>query len=65
MSETKQSEYIETILKGIQTEIGAGKCLFILGEAERAHNNACDRAVAIVQNYRDGIGLFQIGLKKT
>jgi hypothetical protein len=47
-------------LKGIQTEIGAGKTFGNSEPDERAHNNACDRAVAIVQNYIDGYGLFMM-----
>lgn len=41
-------------------EIGAGKVLIPRTPEELAHNNACDRANAIIQNYRDGIGLFQM-----
>jgi hypothetical protein len=52
------------MLRGIQTEIGAGKCLIIHGEAEVAHNNACDRAIKIIQNYRDDIGLFQMKARR-
>lgn len=48
------------VLKWIQTEIGAGMVLFPKTPEERAHNNACDRANAIIQNYKDGFGLFQM-----
>ena len=48
------------ILGNIQTEIGAGMVLIPLTAAERAHNNACERAKTIVQNYKEGYGLFQM-----
>ena len=48
------------ILRNIRTEIGAGKVLFPKTEAERAHNNACDRANTIISNYAQGFGLFQM-----
>lgn len=53
----EQIEY----LKGIQTEIGAGKCLINRdGLEESAYNGACDRAISIVQHYIDGFGLFMM-----
>jgi hypothetical protein len=51
---------IRELLRGIQTEIGAGMVLFAKSPEERAHNNACERANKIIQNYRDGFGLFQM-----
>ena len=46
------------LLGYIQSEIRAGESLSSRTDAERAHNNACERAIRIIQNYRDGIGLF-------
>jgi hypothetical protein len=51
-------ETIQT-LKAIECEIVCGKVLFPKSDAERAWNDACDRASAIITNYRDGVGLFQ------
>jgi hypothetical protein len=48
------------ILQNVKTEIGAGMVLFPKSEAERAHNNACDRANTIITNYQEGYGLFQM-----
>ena len=50
---------MKTDFDHIITEIMAGKVLMPKTEAERAHNNACDRANSIVAMYRDGRGLFQ------
>jgi hypothetical protein len=52
------SETLE-ILRNITTEISAGKCLIPRTRLEEVHNNACDRAIAIIRNYMDGCGLFQ------
>lgn len=54
------------MLRAIQIEISAGMVLFPMSPEEKAHNNACERAQKIVQNYREGFGLFQMtaGLKK-
>jgi hypothetical protein len=46
------------ILGYIQSEIRAGESLSSRTEVERAHNNACERAIKIIQSYRDGYGLF-------
>jgi hypothetical protein len=53
------AEMIE-VLRGIQTEIGAGMVLFPKSDAERAHNNACERANSIIANCIEGYGLFQM-----
>lgn len=47
-------------LEWIITEIGAGKCLIARGQLEQVHNNACDRAIAIIRNYQRDEGLFQM-----
>jgi hypothetical protein len=57
-------EIIET-LRNIKTEIGAGMVLIPRSLAEQAHNNACERANAIIQNYIEGFGLFQMTRAKT
>ncbi len=49
----------KTDFEGIICEIGAGKS-FGNSREEQAHNNACDRAIAIVRNYQEGVGLFQM-----
>jgi hypothetical protein len=56
----KPDEKTLEILDNIQTEIGAGMVLLPRSPAEHAHNNACERANTIIQNYADGIGLFQM-----
>jgi hypothetical protein len=56
----KPTDEVRELLRDIQTEIGAGMVLFPGSNAERAHNNACDRAISIIANYREGIGLFQM-----
>jgi len=43
----------------IITEIRAGMCLHPKNEADYAHDNACKRAIRIIQHYKDGKGLFQ------
>ena len=53
------TEDVRELLRAIQTEIGAGKCLSS-GDRELVHNGACDRAIAIIQEYREGVGLFQL-----
>lgn len=54
------------VLGFIKTEIGAGMVLKLgpINEAERAHNNACERANRIIQKYIDGFGLFQMTRKQ-
>jgi hypothetical protein len=59
VSDAAGPETVE-ILRNIKTEIGAGMVLFPKSEAERAHNNACARANAIITNYQEGYGLFQM-----
>jgi hypothetical protein len=56
------SESRETIelLENIRTEIGAGMVLIPRTPEERAHNNACQRALYIIANYKMGCGLFQM-----
>jgi hypothetical protein len=48
------------LLHNIKIEIGAGMVLFPKSEAERAHNDACDRANTIITYYQEGNGLFQM-----
>jgi hypothetical protein len=48
------------ILRNIKTEIVAGMVLFPKSPEEHAHNNACDRASHIINNYAQGFGLFQM-----
>lgn len=44
----------------IITEIRAGKCLQIKSDLDLVHNAACERAIRIIQKYKDGEGLFQL-----
>ncbi len=44
----------------IISEIKAGMCLFPKDDAGFAHNNACKRAIRIIEQYKNGEGLFQI-----
>lgn len=46
-------------LEGAVTEIGAGRVLCPISEADTSWNAACDRAMRIVRRYVDGKGLFQ------
>lgn len=59
MSTTPSQETLAA-LRGIQTEIRAGKVMLPKTEQERTWNNAHDRALSIVANYIEGLGLFQI-----
>lgn len=51
-------------LEGIQTEIIAGKVMRVRNEGDRAHNDACSRAVRIIDGYIKGKGLYQLADKK-
>jgi hypothetical protein len=57
---TKPTADTIEILRNIKTEIGAGMMLFPKTQAEHAHNNACERANSIIDNYMGGFGLFQM-----
>ena len=57
---SRPSEETLIALRGIRTEIGAGKALFPKTIEGRAWNNATTRAESIVQSYIGGYGLFQI-----
>ena len=46
-------------LHGIRTEILAGKALIIKNTDDKVWNEACDRAIRIVDQYIAGEGLFQ------
>ena len=48
------------ILRDIKTEINCGQVLFPITVAKHAHNNACERAISIINNYMEGFGLFQM-----
>jgi len=62
-SEDTGGPQLREVLGWIKTEIGAGKVLVPRTEPERAHNNACERALSIISNYADGVGLFQMTRK--
>ena len=51
-------------LKGLRTEIVAGKVLCPKSEADEAWNNCADRAVRILDGYKNGDGLFQVASAK-
>jgi len=51
------------ILDWIATEISAGKALRAITPLEQTWNGAHDRSLAIIANYRQGQGLFQITRK--
>lgn len=51
---------LKTAYKGIVTEITAGMCLKC-DDQSKAYNDACERAVRIVERYARGEGLFQDG----
>ena len=47
------------MLADIQTEIRAGKSFLNTPESQ-AHNAASDRAIRIIELYKEGIGLLQV-----
>lgn len=47
------------VLEGLRKEIVAGKVLFPQNDAERSWNLCADRAVRILDLYKQGEGLFQ------
>lgn len=60
---SKPSKKTLEALRGVRTEIGAGKVMFPKSDADRAWNSCADRATRIISNYLDGEGLFQIATK--
>lgn len=52
-------ETVET-LNNITTEVSAGRVFRPRNEMERTWNNAHERVMAIIANYRNGDGLFQM-----
>ena len=56
----KPTEATLKVLKAITTEIGAGMVMFPKTREEQAWNNASERANRIVDDYAEGIGLFQM-----
>lgn len=59
---TPSKEVIDT-LEAIRSEINCGKLLKperLMTPEERAWCNAHDRCMAIVANYKDGLGLYQM-----
>lgn len=61
MEKTKE----KTDLEGIISEITAGMVMFPKDEADRAWNGASQRAISIVNQYREGHGIFQIGTERS
>jgi hypothetical protein len=49
----------KTAIEGAMTEIGAGRCLFPKTEVDRMWNEATNRALRILERYKNGEGLFQ------
>lgn len=60
MNEPSPTSSIDQVLKWILTEIGAGMCLIPKSVEEHAWNNAHERCRQIINNYRNGDGLFQM-----
>jgi hypothetical protein len=56
----KPSAETEGTLRDIQAEIAEGMILRPKDEAERGYNIGTCRALKIISNYLNGIGLFQI-----
>jgi hypothetical protein len=56
----QQEREIRAQFEGAITEIGAGRVLVPSTPEERAYNNACERAMRIVESYIRGEGLFQM-----
>lgn len=50
----------EEHLKGLLTELNAGKVLLPTTAEGKAWNNATDRAIELIKDYQHGDGLFQI-----
>ena len=52
---------VKQVIEGIATEIGAGRCLPPIDTPEKqAWNEAHNRCLSIISNYREGCGLFQL-----
>lgn len=59
------SEKQKTDFEGIVSEITAGMVMFPKTDGDGAWNDASRRAINIVNNYRDGRGIFQIGTERS
>jgi len=55
----KPSSEVVATLQAIATEIGAGKS-FSSEHDHQVWNDAHERCLSIIANYRDGVGLFQM-----
>ena len=44
----------------IITELKAGMCINLHSKVDKAWNDACLRAINIVEKYKEGKGLFQL-----
>lgn len=51
---------VDKILDAIKCEINCGQFLNPTTDLQRIHNSATERALNIINNYLDGIGLFQM-----
>lgn len=60
MSKKEVSKEVKDVLGWIRTEIIAGGVLIPTSEAEKAWNSANERAVSILEKYKEGEGLFQL-----
>ena len=55
---------VNEAFEGAITEIRAGEVLIPKSEADKAWNDASERAISICGNYQRGRGLFQQGQAK-
>lgn len=53
------SEETVTTLEGLRTEVVALKVMGVRDEADKAHNQAMDTALRLIDKYKRGEGLFQ------
>ena len=56
---------VQDVCKWIETELIAGMVLLPKTEADRVWNDAHERAIGILRNYKRGKGLFQITAPNT
>jgi hypothetical protein len=49
--------------EGMISEIRAGEVLMPKDDKDLAWNNASERSIRIIENYKNGIGIFQLARK--
>lgn len=59
VSNGTQSNVSSSVYDGLKTEITASKLMFSADEYAKGWNEAMNKALRIIQSYREGKGLFQ------